>query len=486
MRRARNAKIIATLGPASSTPEAIEKLFLAGADVFRLNFSHGSHDDHKNRIFAIRELEKTVKRPIAVLADLQGPKLRVGDFEGGRARLENGAAFRLDMDEALGTASRAPLHHPEVFAALKPGSDLLIDDGKVRLIVEACGADFAETRVVVGGEISNHKGVNVPGVMLPISPLTEKDRRDLEFAVEMGADWIALSFVQRPSDVQEARRLIAGYVGSRVRILSKLEKPSAIEHLASIIEWSDAVMVARGDLGVECPPETVPILQKRIVKACRRAGKPVVVATQMLDSMVHSPSPTRAEASDVATAVYDGADAVMLSAETASGEYPQEAVTMMDRIIQQVEHDKNYLIINDASRLDPEHTTRDAISAAARQVAHTLGAAAIVTFTSSGSTTLRAARERPEQPILSVTADIEVARQMALVWGAHSIMAKDVRSFTEMVTKAVNFAQSEGFARVGDRVVITAGVPFGHSGTTNILRVAEVEEHGHHHKHNSD
>ncbi|ARJ65734.1 pyruvate kinase [Magnetospirillum sp. ME-1] len=486
MRRARNAKIIATLGPASSTSEAIEALFLAGADVFRLNFSHGSHDDHKKRIFTIRELEKKVKRPIAILADLQGPKLRVGDFEGGRARLETGAAFRLDMDDALGTAVRAPLHHPEVFAALKPGSDLLIDDGKLRLTVESCGPDFAETRVTVGGEISNHKGVNVPGVMLPISPLTEKDRRDLEFAVEMGADWIALSFVQRPSDVQEARRLIGSYVGSRVRILSKLEKPSAIEHLASIIEWSDAVMVARGDLGVECPPETVPILQKRIIKACRRAGKPVVVATQMLDSMVHAPSPTRAEASDVATAVYDGSDAVMLSAETASGEYPVEAVTMMDRIIGQVEHDKNYQIITDASRLDPEHTTRDAISAAARQVAHTLGAAAIVTFTSSGSTTLRAARERPEQPILSVTADIEVARQMALVWGAHSIMAKDVRSFTEMVSKAVNFAQSEGFARVGDRVVITAGVPFGHSGTTNILRVAEVEDHGNHHRHNSD
>jgi pyruvate kinase len=486
MRRARNAKIIATLGPASSTPEVIEKLFLAGADVFRLNFSHGSHDDHKNRIFTIRELEKKVKRPIAILADLQGPKLRVGDFEDGRTRLEAGAAFRLDMDEALGNANRAPLHHPEVFAALKPGSELLIDDGKLRLAVESCGCDFAETRVVVGGEISNHKGVNVPNVMLPISPLTDKDRRDLEFAVEMGADWIALSFVQRPSDVQEARRLIGAYVGSRVRILSKLEKPSAIEHLASIIEWSDAVMVARGDLGVECPPETVPILQKRIIKACRRAGKPVVVATQMLDSMVHSPSPTRAEASDVATAVYDGSDAVMLSAETASGEYPIEAVTMMERIIQQVEHDKNYQLITDASRLDPEHTTRDAISAAARQVAHTLGAAAIVTYTSSGSTTLRAARERPEQPILSVTADIEVARQMALVWGAHSIMAKDVRSFTEMVTKAVHFAQSEGFARVGDRVVITAGVPFGHSGTTNILRVAEVEDHAHHHKHESD
>jgi len=489
MRRTRKAKIIATLGPSSSDAQDIEALFVAGADVFRLNFSHGTHDDHKARIFAIRELEKKVKRPIAVVADLQGPKLRVGNFVEGKVRLENGDAFRLDMDEALGTAQRAPLLHPEVFAALTVGSELLIDDGKLRLRVERHGPDFAETRVLVGGDISNHKGVNVPNVMLPISPLTEKDRADLEFAVEMGADWIALSFVQRPSDVAEARALVAAHVGSRVRLLSKLEKPSAIDHLSEIIELSDAVMVARGDLGVECPPETVPILQKRIIRACRLAGKPVVVATQMLDSMMHSPSPTRAEASDVATAVYDGADAVMLSGETASGDFPVEAVTMMDSIIVQVENDTHYHVITGASRLDPEHTTRDAISAAARQVAHTLGAAAIVTFTSSGSTTLRAARERPEQPILSVTADIEVARQMALVWGAHSIMAKDVRSFTEMVQKAVHFAQVEGFAKVGDRVVITAGVPFGFSGTTNILRVAEIEENdplGTHRSHHSD
>ncbi len=490
MKRRRNAKIIATLGPSSSTAEEIERLFVAGADVFRLNFSHGSHADHKARLDIIRELEKKLHRPIAVLADLQGPKLRVGDFVGGRAKLENGAVFRLDMADALGTAERAPLHHPEVFAALNVGSELLIDDGRIRLRVERHGTDFAETRVLVGGEVSNHKGVNVPNVMLPISPLTEKDLIDLEFAVEMGADWIALSFVQRPSDVAEARRLVAAHVGSRVRLLSKLEKPSAIEHLGEIIELSDAVMVARGDLGVECPPETVPILQKRIVRACRLAGKPVVVATQMLESMIHSPSPTRAEASDVATAVYDGADAVMLSGETASGEFPTEAVTMMDRIITEVEQDEHYRVITEASRLEPEHTTRDAISAAARQVAHTLGAAAIVTFTSSGSTTLRAARERPEQPILSVTSDMEVARQMAVVWGAHSVMAKDVRSFTEMVQKAVHYAQSEGFAKVGDRVVITAGVPFGFSGTTNILRVAEIEDpkdpHGPYRSHHSD
>ncbi|MGE5503522.1 MAG: pyruvate kinase [Actinomycetota bacterium] len=479
MRRTRNAKIIATLGPATSTPQAIEALFNAGADVFRLNFSHGSHADHQARHDIIREVEHKVRRPIAVLADLQGPKLRVGDFDGGKVRLDNGAAFRLDLSEQLGSTKRAPLPHPEVFAALQAGTELLLDDGRIRLRVERHGADFAETRVLVGGELSNHKGVNVPNVVLPISPLTEKDIDDLEFAVDMGADWIALSFVQRASDVQEARMRISERVGNRVRLLSKLEKPSAIEHLADIIELSDAVMVARGDLGVECPPETVPILQKKIIRACRLAGKPVVVATQMLDSMVHSPSPTRAEASDVATAVYDGADAVMLSAETATGDYPVDAVTMMDRIIERVEGDEHYRVITDASRMDPEANTRDAISAAARQVAHTLQAAAIVTFTSSGSTTLRAARERPEQPILSLTSDMEVARQLALCWGAHSsVLSKDVRNFSDMVSKSVHYAQVEGFANLGQRIVITAGVPFGHSGTTNILRVVELGEHG--------
>ncbi|MEW5728831.1 MAG: pyruvate kinase [Pseudomonadota bacterium] len=479
MRRTRNAKIIATLGPATSTPQAIEGLFISGADVFRLNFSHGSHADHKVRYDIIRELEKKTRRPIGVLADLQGPKLRVGNFQGGKVRLEAGNPFRLDLSTELGSKERAPLPHPEVFAALRVGTELLLDDGRIRLRVEKHGADFAETRVITGGDLSNHKGVNVPNCVLPISPLTEKDIADLGFAVEMGVDWIALSFVQRPTDVLEARRLISERVGSRVRLLSKLEKPSAIDHLEEIIALSDAVMVARGDLGVECPPETVPILQKRIVKACRAAGKPVVVATQMLDSMVHSPSPTRAEASDVATAVYDGADAVMLSAETAAGDYPIDAVTMMDRIINRVEQDDQYRIITDAARSRPENTTRDAISAAARQVAATLNAAAIVTFTSSGSTTLRAARERPDQPIVSLTSDLEVARQLALVWGCHNVQTNEVRSFSEMVSKAVKTAQREGFAKVGDRVVITAGVPFGLTGTTNILRVAEIEEDGH-------
>jgi len=478
MRRSRNAKIIATLGPASSTPQSIEGLFAAGADVFRLNFSHGTHADHQQRYDFIRALEKERRRPIGVLADLQGPKLRVGTFTEGKVRLETGGMFRFDLTAAPGTAERAALPHPEVFAALTVGTELLLDDGRLRMRVEHHGGDFAETRILVGGELSNHKGVNVPNVLLPISPLTEKDKIDLEFAVDMGADWIALSFVQRPSDVLEARKLITRKVGNRVRLLSKLEKPSAIEHLAEIIDLSDAVMVARGDLGVECPPETVPILQKRIVKAGRCAGKPVVVATQMLDSMVHSPSPTRAEASDVATAIYDGADAVMLSGETASGDYPIDAVTMMNRIIEQVEKDDHYRLIIDASRSQPNATTRDAISAAARQVAHTVKAACIITYTASGSTTLRAARERPEQPIVSLTPNIEVARQMALVWGAHCVQTPEVRNVGEMLERAAAAVQRDGFAVPGNSIVITAGVPFGCPGTTNLLRVAEIDASG--------
>ncbi len=398
MRRQRSAKIVATLGPASSTPEMIAALFRAGVDVFRLNFSHGERSDHLARIETIRALEKETGRPIGILADMQGPKLRLGTFADGKVRLKAGAHFRLDLDKTPGDAERAPLPHPEIFAALEPGTELLLDDGNVRLKVEACSDRFAETVVVDGGALSDRKGVNVPNVVLPMSALTAKDRDDLAFALDAGADWIALSFVQRPEDVAEARKL----VGNRAGIMVKLEKPAALRQLAEIIELTDAVMVARGDLGVEMPPEDVPPAQKRIVRACRLAGKPVIVATQMLESMVHAPVPTRAEASDVATAIYDGADAVMLSAETAAGEYPVEAVTMMDRIVRRVQADPLYNASLDAgAAAEPEHTSSDAISAAARQVAHTIGAAAICSYTTSGATALRAARERPDAPILA-------------------------------------------------------------------------------------
>ena len=448
----------------------LAKLFEAGADVFRLNFSHGSHEDHKARFDHIRALEARHGRPIGILLDLQGPKLRVGEFKGGRTTLAPGQKFRLDQNPDWGDDRRAPLPHPEVFRALAAGTDLLLDDGRLRLRVDKCGVDFAETTVVIGGELSDHKGLNVPSAVLELSALTPKDIDDLNYGLELGVDWVALSFVQRAEDVVEARKRI----GHRAGIMTKLEKPAAIEHLDEIVALSDAVMVARGDLGVELPPEDVPGIQKRIIRACREAGRPVVVATQMLDSMVHSPTPTRAEASDVATAVYDGADAVMLSAETAVGEYPAEAIAMMDRIIYRVERDPLYRKIMHAEHHDPEATSADAITAAARQVAQTISAAAIVTFSSTGSTTLRCARERPNVPILGLTPRPDTARRLALAWGVHSVQIDDLHTFSEMVTKAVAAASSEGFAKHGQRVVVTAGVPFGTPGATNILRIALV------------
>jgi pyruvate kinase len=470
-RRLRSAKIVATLGPASASRDCIHALFEAGVDVFRLNFSHGSHDDHRKLFDAIRRIEHHTGRPIGILADMQGPKLRLGDFADGRVELGAGAHFRLDLDNSPGDRSRAPLPHPEIFAAIEPGTELLIDDGKVRLRVLESGADFAQTECLVGGTLSNHKGVNVPNVVLPISAVTEKDRADLSFALEHGADWIAFSFVQRPEDVAEARKL----VGNAAGLMVKLEKPAAIRRLHEIIDLADALMVARGDLGVEMPPEDVPSVQKQVIHACRVAGKPVIVATQMLESMIGAPTPTRAEASDVATAVYEGADAVMLSAETAAGKYPVEAAAMMDRIARRVHEDPLYFATLDAGRLAPEHTNRDAISAAACQVADTIGAAAIVSFTSSGATALRAARERPSAPILALTPNLDTARRLALLWGAHCVHLADIKNFNDMVQKAVRMAQREGIAKPGERVVITAGVPFGTPGSTNVLRIAWVE-----------
>jgi len=472
IRRRRSAKVLATLGPASSSEEMIAALFAAGVDVFRLNFSHGTQEDHRRNVDTIRRIEKRTGHPIGILMDLQGPKLRLGTFAAGRVALVTGATFRLDLDRAPGDAKRAPLPHPEIFAAIEPGTELLIDDGKVRLRVEASGADFADLTVLVGGAVSDRKGVNVPNAVLPISALTAKDRSDLAFGLDLGVDWVAMSFVQRPEDVAEGRKLIAG----RAALLSKLEKPAAIDHLDEIVELSDAVMVARGDLGVEMPPEDVPILQKRIIHTCRRAGKPVVVATQMLESMIKAPTPTRAEASDVATAIYEGADAVMLSAESAAGDFPLEAVQMMDRIISRVQRDPLYQAQMASEHLDHEDTASDAISAAARQVAETIKAAAIVTYTSSGSTTLRAARERPDVPILSLTPRIETARRLALVWGVHAVVASDVGNFADMVQKACRLALAHEVAEDGDRVVITAGVPFGTPGATNILRIAWVKK----------
>src|ERR1700730_7914910 len=471
MRRRRSAKIVATLGPASSTPEQIGALFDAGVDVFRLNFSHGTHEDHQARFAAIRAIESTTGRPIGILADLQGPKLRLGTFSEGRIGLAAGAPFRLDLDRQPGDETRAPLPHPEIFEAIQTGTELLLDDGKVRLRVETCGTGFADTRCLVGGSLSDRKGVNVPNAVLPLSAGTEKDRADLAFAIEQGADWVSFSFVRRPDDEAEGRKLVGGRAG----VMVKLEKPSAIERLSEIIELADGLMVARGDLGVEMPPEDVPSVQTEVIHACRAAGKPVVVATQMLESMIGSPTPTRAEASDVATAVYEGADAVMLSAETAAGRYPVESVTIMDRIACRVQEDPLYYSILEGTRIEHEHTSPDAISAAARQVASLGGAAAIVSYTTSGATALRAARERPAAPLLVLTSNLNTARRLAVLWGAHCVHTSDVKSFGDMVQKAVRIAHREGIAEPGQRVVITAGVPFGTPGATNTLRIAWVD-----------
>jgi pyruvate kinase len=472
MSQRRNAKIIATLGPASQTPSQIEALHRKGANVFRLNFSHGSHDILKDLIAIIRDLERKCGRPIGILMDLQGPKLRVGTFVEGKITLKTGDHFRLDRSKKPGDQTRVSLPHPEVFSALKPKHDLLLDDGRIRLRVEKKTRDYIDTRVITGGVLSDHKGLNVPNTVLALPALTTKDKRDLRFALKNGADWIGLSFVQRPKDVAEIQAIAKG----RASIMSKLEKPAAIQELDKIIALSDAVMVARGDLGVEMPPEEVPTVQKRIIRHCHEAGKPVVVATQMLESMIQSPAPTRAEASDVATAIYDGADAVMLSAETAVGSYGKEAVGMMDRIIRQVEQDNHYLDVIETTRVEATATASDAITAAAGAVAHTISAAAIVTYTTSGSTALRAARQRPSVPIMCLTNQRSTARRMTVVWGLYPVVTGDVRNFTEMVARAARIAVRERFARKGQQLVVTAGVPFGTPGATNVLRIFTVNE----------
>jgi pyruvate kinase len=471
LRRRRRTKIVATIGPASSSPEMLARLFQAGADVFRLNFSHGTHEDHAARFALIRELEERFEHPIGILADVQGPKLRVGRFGGGRVQLQSGQGFTLDLNPTPGDVRRVNLPHPEIIAAAAIGTTLLLDDGKLRLRVERVRDDRLETTVVVGGPLSDRKGVNVPDMVLPIPALTAKDRADMAFALDQGADYIGLSFVQRAEDVAEARELAAG----RAWVMTKLEKPQALDNLDAILALSDAVMVARGDLGVELPPEEVPLAQKRIVRAARQLGKPVVVATQMLESMISAPAPTRAEASDVATAVFDGADAVMLSAETAAGQYPFEAVNIMDRIIARVEQDPGWRAIVEASRAAPERSMQDAIAAAARQVAHTVGAAAICAFTDSGSTALRAARERPEAPVIGLTASQGIGRRLAAVWGVHPVVSPHTHTMTETVARATRIAVQEGFATSGQQIVVIAGVPFGTAGSTNALRVAPVK-----------
>ncbi|WP_028694462.1 pyruvate kinase [Pseudomonas cremoricolorata] len=467
MNHDKKVKILATLGPATASLDDVRQLAEAGVNLFRLNFSHGEHADHALRYGWIRQVEQQLNCPLGILMDLQGPKLRVGRFEAGKVELRRGQALRLDLDPTPGDAQRVNLPHPEIIAALRPGMHLLLDDGKLRLRVTATHAEAIDTEVVDGGELSDRKGVNVPEAVLALSPLTEKDRRDLAFGLELGVDWVALSFVQRPQDILEARELI----GERAYLMAKIEKPSAVEHLPAIAEQADAIMVARGDLGVEVPAESVPQIQKRIIATCRQLGKPVVVATQMLESMRFASTPTRAEVTDVANAVAEGADTLMLSAETASGDYPLEAVQMMSKIIRQVENGPDYQAQLDVGRPKAEATVSDAISCAIRRISGILPVAVLVNYSESGASTLRAARERPRAPILNLTPNLITARRLSVVWGVRSVVNDRLHQVDEICSTALEIAQAQGMAQRGDTVLITAGVPFGKPGTTNTLRV---------------
>ena len=472
MRRQRNIKIVATLGPSSSDYNTIKDLHLAGADVFRLNMSHGTHDEIAKRHKIIRQIEDELSSPIAILADLQGPKLRVGAFKNGIEELTENEKFRLDLKDELGTKDRVQLPHPEIFQALHEGAHLLINDGKIKLMVEKCGPDFADCLVLNGGEISDRKGVNVPDVILPLAALSEKDRADLDFICDLGIDWLALSFVQRAEDIVEARNLIAG----RASVISKIEKPSAVKSFDDILKVSDGVMVARGDLGVELPVQNVPPIQKRLVRKCRAAAKPVIVATQMLESMIESPMPTRAEVSDVATAIYEGSDAIMLSAESAAGQFPVQAVETMNNVAIEVESDPTYTEVMEASRKAKRNSVADGIVSAAREIAETTDIKAICCFTQTGTTALLTARERPRVPIIALSSEIETARRLALTWGTNCVLSGNKTRFKEAVVSAVRAALAEGLANETEQVVITAGVPFNITGTTNILRVAPCNE----------
>ena len=472
MKRDRNVKIVATLGPSSSTYEIIKELHLTGADVFRLNMSHGNHCDINNCYKIIRRIEKEFNSPIGILADLQGPKFRVGSFERGSVKLVEGSSFKLDLDSSPGNVERVELPHPEIFAVLTVGGYLLMDDGKIKLKVESCGPDFAHCHIIIGGIISDRKGVNVPDVVLPLAALSKKDREDLEFVCSLGVDWLALSFVQRPEDLLEAREL----AGGRAAILSKVEKPSAVKRFDEILNVSDGIMIARGDLGVEVPVQNVPPIQKRLVRKCRAAAKPVIVATQMLESMIESPMPTRAEVSDVATAIYEGADAIMLSAESAAGSFPVQAVKTMNNVAVEVESDPTYTAIIEASRSAKRATVAEGIVAAAREIAETTQISAVCCYTESGTTALLTARERPRVPIIAMTSILFTARRLALSWGTNCVLTTPKSRFKEAVVSAVRAAISEGYACSEDQLVIMAGVPFNVPGTTNILRVAPCDE----------
>ncbi len=473
MKRNRKAKILATLGPASSSQKIIEDMFIGGCDVFRLNFSHDTIENHRKNLETIRNLEKKYNHATCVLADLQGPKLRIGTLKNKEENLKKGNIFKLDLDNAIGNNERVNFPHQDIYEHLTPNTILLIDDGKIKLQIKEQKKDYLLTEVLNDGIISNNKGVNIPDIILPIESLTNKDKSDMKKALEMGVDWIALSFVQKAEDVLKLKEL----VNNKALVMAKIEKPSAVKNLDAIIQASDGIMIARGDLGVEMQTHKVPIVQKKIINRCRYFGKPVVVATQMLESMVVNFSPTRAEASDVANAIYDGSDAVMLSGESAVGKYPIEAVKVMNNIIESVESDKdNFNLAMEEIIIKKKVDTTDAITNAAYYIAKNAGAKAVITFSVSGKTTIRMAKERAPVQIIGLSPNLSTARYLQLVWGVNSCHGEDAQSASEMVSIACSLAKEKKLVKQDDNVIITAGVPFGNAGSTNLLRIAKIIE----------
>ncbi len=433
--------------------------------------SHTSHDRMRELVGMIRAVEKEFERPIGILVDLQGPKLRLGTFAGGSVMLKKGDSFVLDAESAAGDTQRVLLPHPEIFAAVEPGHTLLLDDGKVRLTVTEASPKRIATRVEVGGKLSDRKGVSLPDSTIPVPALAEKDRSDLEAALEHRH---RLDRAVLHPAARRHRRGQEDHARARGRSWPRSRSRRPCTRLDEILDITDALMVARGDLGVEMPLEKVPGVQKQMTRMARLAGKPVVVATQMLELMITAPVPTRAEVSDVATAIFEGADAVMLSAESAAGQYPVEAVATMNRIAEEVESDRYYRSIITAQRAEPEATGADAIADAARQIAETLDLSAIVCWTGSGSTGLRMARERPKSPIIALSPNVATGRRLAVVWGVHCVVTEDAHDQDDMVERACRIAFREGFAKAGERVIIVAGVPLGTPGATNMLRIAFV------------
>jgi pyruvate kinase len=470
----RRTKIICTLGPATDAPGVLRSLISAGLDVARLNFSHGSFDEHERRIRSVRDASRDLKRPIAILADLPGPKIRIGTIESGTVRLRRSADFTLTLNDVPGDENVVTLHAPAVFKSVRPDHSLFLDDGIIELKVTEVSPTEIRTKVVNGGDLSGHKGLALPGVPLDTPSLTEEDLKALEFISKSGEiDWIAVSFVRSPNDIRDARKELVR-LGRPLPLIAKIEQHEAVDNLDEILQEADSLMVARGDLGVERPIYQVPILQKQIIAKCKAVGKPVITATQMLDSMIRNPRPTRAEVTDVANAVLDGTDCVMLSGETAVGKYPNETVRLMRQVILQAEGQLTYKATAGVRLPHSGDEVTEAICQATCDIAYELNAAAIITATRSGHTARMVSRHRPLTPIIGITSEREIYNRLALTWGVSPALTPRARDTDETISFAIETAIERKLVKKGDLVVITAGVPTGVSGHTNLIKVHSV------------